>query len=177
MTVTRAGADLAYDWFANFSHQLAGVQFSDTIVSRDTLTELGLTAHGTEGSDILTAVDGYTNRLLGDGGYDHLIGGTGDDQLVGYGLLEGGDGNDTYVFDPDNINLSLSMLLDSGGTDTIDFGALALEDAQFYQDGNDLVVTTPAGSVTIQDQMVAPVVEFMLFNGQHYDASLAAALI
>ena len=52
--------------------------------------------------------------LTGTAGNDTLQGGAGNDWLAG------GDGNDTYLFNPGD---GVDQIVDSGGTDTIQFGA------------------------------------------------------
>ncbi len=84
-----------------------------------TLTQLGLTVHGTFRANTLTGVEGFSNSLYGEGGNDVLAGaslpdlldgGEGDDFLIGGGgadsltggagndTLDGGAGKDVYVF-------------------------------------------------------------------------------
>jgi VCBS repeat-containing protein len=61
--------------------------------------------------------------LFGTSGDDTLTGTAGNDILQGMAgndLLIGGDGNDTYIFNPGD---GVDRIVDSGGTDTIQFGA------------------------------------------------------
>ena len=66
------------------------------------LSAAGLEVHGSEGDDVLLGLDGYRDRLYGEGGDDVLDGGSGDD------LLQGGAGADVFVLRP------------GGGHDTIE---------------------------------------------------------
>ena len=80
--------------------------------------------NGTSGNDTLTGitVGGSPNDTLrGFDGDDHLIGLNGNDTLeggAGNDSLEGGTGDDTYAVTQD-----ADIVSDTGGTDTISFGA------------------------------------------------------
>jgi Ca2+-binding RTX toxin-like protein len=78
--------------------------------------------NGGAGNDTLYG-DAGNDTLAGDAGNDTLYGGAGDDTLIGgdgNDTLRGEGNNDTYQFDADTA-LGADQLIDSGGTDTIDF--------------------------------------------------------
>jgi VCBS repeat-containing protein len=78
---------------------------------------------GTAGDDHLDAWAGEDTLFSGLGGNDVLDGNSGNDTLiggVGNDILIGGDGNDVYVF---NLGDGVDQIVDSGGSDTIQFGA------------------------------------------------------
>jgi Ca2+-binding RTX toxin-like protein len=66
--------------------------------------------------------------LLAGDTFEDVIGGSGSDRLTGNALdnrLEGGPGDDTYVFDADEPLGSDTLDESGGGTDTLDFSATA----------------------------------------------------
>ena len=96
------------------------------------------TLYGGSGNDILQASDYGNNTLHGEGdndslygwqGNDTLYGGSGNDTLQGYtgsDRLEGGSGNDVYVFQATSASeVDTVVELSGGGTDKLDFSALA----------------------------------------------------
>jgi len=64
-------------------------------------------------ADVILGTSG-DDTLTGTAGNDILLGGAGNDLLIG------GDGNDTYLFNPGD---GVDRIVDSGGTDAIEFGA------------------------------------------------------
>ncbi len=68
---------------------------------------------------------GGNDVLKGTGVADTLIGNAGNDSLEGFGgndSLNGGDGDDTYLFNT-FLALGTDTIIDSGGTDKLDFSA------------------------------------------------------
>ena len=73
----------------------------DPTLDAAALTERGLEFHGTFEADSLIGLNGFADRLFGEGGDDVLVGGGGDDTLAGgWGedFVDGGAGKDTYLF-------------------------------------------------------------------------------
>ncbi len=102
VTVMRSGNNLVLNvagtadrltlvsFFASPANQAGQVQFADgTVWDTAGLIQQALTMTGTEGPDILQAVDDENYTLLGLGGDDVLTG------RAGHDVLEGGMGNDT----------------------------------------------------------------------------------
>ncbi len=72
---------------------------------------------------LASAARPYDVVLTGTAGTDTLAGGADNDTLqggAGNDLLAGGDGDDTYLFNPGD---GIDQLVDSGGMDTVQFGA------------------------------------------------------
>ena len=100
------------------------------------------------GNDTLDGGDGK-DILYGGGGNDFLYGGDGNDTLyggLGNDTLYGGDGNDNYIYHRGDGN---DVVHDKGGTDKIVFSDLGLEDLEFIQQGNDLVIRVTATGETV----------------------------
>ncbi len=117
--------------------------------------------HGTGESDTIIAGGGksyYQNELYGEGG---------DDRLVGYinaDLLNGGIGNDTYVYRAgfgndtivDEISMNQNMTINphaNAGSDTLILDGISRDQVRTSRDGNDLVMnfTTYPGSIRIKN--------------------------
>jgi len=94
-----------------YNMRIDAVEFADgTTWNVDKLIAL---ASGAVNDVIITGTAG-ADILIGTTDNDILQGGTGND------LLAGGDGNDTYIFNPGD---GVDQIVDTGGTDTIQFGA------------------------------------------------------
>ena len=89
----------------------------------------------------------------------------------------GGLGNDSYHHRSGDC---YDSLVDSGGSaDTLVFEDASIAGATFTRKGNDLEVLTGEGQgVLVKNQLYStPVVEFMVFGGQAYDAAYIATLV
>lgn len=163
------------------ANQLEQVRFADgTTWSADELTERGLVLLGTEQGETLSGLAGFANVLKGEGGIDTLLGANLSDQLwggLGNDLLYGGLGDDTYHHRGGD---GYDTLVDSGGAaDTLVFEDASIAGVTFTRKGNDLEVLTGEGQgVLVKNQLYStPMVEFMVFGGQAYDAAQIATLV
>ena len=163
------------------ANQLEQVRFADgTTWSADELTERGLVLLGTEQGETLSGLAGFANVLKGEGGIDTLLGANLSDQLwggLGNDLLYGGLGSDSYHHRSGD---GYDTLVDSGGAaDTLVFEDASIAGVTFTRKGNDLEVLTGEGQgVLVKNQLYStPVVEFMVFGGQTYDAAHIATLV
>jgi len=105
---------------------------------------------GTDMSDVLIADPAYgaivyaqdgDDDINGTDNSDLIYGEDGNDTLIGHGsndLLYGGAGNDTYVYD---LNDGIDTIIDTQGTDTLQFGSMIT--------AADLVVRREGDSVVI----------------------------
>lgn len=137
-----------------------GGEFDQVITGSDAAEQLG----GTNGNDRIVGLGG-NDQLFGFDGNDQLEGGDGDDFLAGgsgsgaerdddiliggagndtlYGeggndLLVGGAGNDHYYYDPDS---GVDTIDNSGGgSEYLFMRQTALDQLNFYRDGDDLIV-------------------------------------
>jgi len=108
-TNDRVSVGYFFNFYYGRDNQIDAVEFADGMVwNVGLLTTL---ASGVEGN-VVVGTDG-NDTLAGTEGNDIIQGRAGND------LLSGGDGNDTYVFSPGD---GIDKIVDSGGTDTIDFG-------------------------------------------------------
>lgn len=126
----------AVDQFAPFLG--AVVRFADaTVWDQSELRERALA--GTPGDDVVEGFDFDQNGSLSN---DFLTGGGGVDQL------EGGFGDDFYLFQSGYVSIS-----DRGGFDTLSFGGLTLDELSFsLSEGELLVEVTATGeSVSIRN--------------------------
>lgn len=137
------------------------------------------TLHGTDQADLLEG-GGGSDRLFGGGGPDELFGGdqgdmlrgeAGDDTLEGeHGPdvlnggpgddeLRGGLGSDYYVIEAGHGD---DVLDDEGGShDRLTFYGLRPDEVASVQDGSDLVITVPGGSVRIVDHFGEGAIELI----------------
>ncbi len=103
-------------------------------------------AYGSSGNDqIFGGADSDT--LYGGADNDTLFGGSGDDEMFG------GSGNDNFVFESGHGNDGIYGFA-SNGDNTLDLSALGLSDASdlsFLQQGDDLVIDTGSGTITLYD--------------------------
>ena len=106
---------------------LIGTDGADTLQGLGGVDQLA----GMEGSD--TLIGGADNDILNGGeGNDTLAGGTGDD------ILSGGGGDDTYLYNPGD---GLDFITETGGTDTLRFGAGILPgNITFTKSGPDITL-------------------------------------
>ena len=87
---------------------------------------------GGNGNDVLYGSDGE-DRIVGNGGNDILDGGLGND------LLYGGSGNDTYVF---QIGYGTDTIIDNEGVNTIQIYGLSSNQIKAYRTNwNDITIT------------------------------------
>ncbi len=103
-------------------------------------------AYGGEGKD--TLYGGADNdTLYGGAGNDTLYGGAGDDTLFG------GEGDDTYAFEKDFGNDGIYGFVTNGENklDLTDLGLSGKGDLVFTQDGDNLVIDTGSGKITLYD--------------------------
>ncbi|MCU1733595.1 MULTISPECIES: calcium-binding protein [unclassified Pseudomonas] len=141
-------------------YQIERIEFADgTLWTGAQLSSALLNPVGTEGDDILTAVDvSIGQSLVGNGGNDTLTGGDGGDRLEGgrgNDRLNGGQGSDRYVF---NLGDGQDVIFDdnwiSSDTDVLSFGAsVAASDITASRSGTHLVLSHANGQdrVTIID--------------------------
>ena len=105
-----------------------------------------MTIQGSAGSDYLSGLSAYANRMYGLDGNDTLYGGTLADHLEGgkgNDSLQGGKGNDTYVFNQgDGADTIDDYDAAAGNQDTLRFDAgIAHDQLWFNRVGNDLKVS------------------------------------
>lgn len=116
--------------------------------------------YGRDGHDTIDG-QGGNDTLFGEGGDDSLSGGAGPDNLVGGAgadtlcggtesdRLEGGIGGDTYIVDATS---GAETVIESDGIDRLEFAngsGVVLSSLAASRNGNDLVLTYGANSVTI----------------------------
>jgi Ca2+-binding RTX toxin-like protein len=158
---TRAyGGGIAYAYATTGSATLP----SDTLQANLGIADFGLMPtsirtggdiFGTEDSDELNGSD-FADRIYGLGGDDEIYAGGGNDTLVGgegeFDYLEGGSGDDTYVYESDD---GIDEIFDESGDDTLQFGAgITPAEVQVTRDpwGNlYLVVESPQNRVEIDE--------------------------
>ncbi|CAN0589134.1 unnamed protein product, partial [Laminaria digitata] len=107
----------------------------------------GVDIDGGNGKDDLEGSAG-NDTLDGGNGKDVLNGGAGDDTLTG------GNGNDTFAFDEDFGNDTITDF--KPGNDQIDLSNVGIPDMPTLlnnaeMDGNDTVITTDEGTITLSD--------------------------
>ncbi|WP_300029334.1 calcium-binding protein [uncultured Roseobacter sp.] len=91
---------------------------------------------GTDGSDVLSAGDG-----------DNLISsGSGND------TVDAGAGNDSIIYTAGNDSLSSG----NTGNDILDLTQFQDDDVSFRVSGSDVIIATPAGEITLVDQVADP---------------------
>jgi Ca2+-binding RTX toxin-like protein len=138
---------------------------------------LNLELYGQDGNDGLYG-SGADNTLDGGDGNDQLVGGVGNDVLLGGpgdDYLIGGDDSDTYRFDTafgddiiDNYDDTVKHSFIGGESmDTVLLGAgLRPQDITFSRDGDNLLLNSAEGSVTVSNH----------FRGQGYGFNARYAL-
>ncbi len=141
------------------------------------LTDESLHGHDTldggDGNDSLYGNSG-NDELRGGAGEDQLLGGNGDDILdggSGSDLMDGGAGNDTYIVRAGEAPLTAAgqaeYIADSGGIDTIAFGALAVTDvSNVLASGSNLVLELGGSNrLVIADGLQGAVERFEFAGG------------
>ncbi|WP_281061362.1 calcium-binding protein, partial [Sphingobium sp. Sx8-8] len=135
----------------NGGNRIERFEFADGTIWTDTDLRTHLFAQVLTAGDDVVRGTGFGDTLLGGAGDDQIQGVDGDD-IIGGGAgsdrLEGGNGNDVYLF---NMGDGFDVLVESGGNDTVRFGAgIVATDlvlTQVNQDGdNDGVFITVAGT-------------------------------
>ncbi|MGH8745274.1 MAG: hypothetical protein ACREUK_02150, partial [Burkholderiales bacterium] len=119
--------------------------YFDGALDAAALTAAGLELHGGEGDDLLLGLDGYRDRLFGEGGNDIIYALGGDDEIDvsggGNDLVEAGPGND-YVYEEGR-----ALVIGGAGDDWIehygDGGVIAFNPG----DGDDVIYA--AGALTL----------------------------
>lgn len=119
------------DYFRGARYEVDTIEFTDTFYSTAKINEMLKSAPST-----YFGADG-NDKIKGTSGDDILIGGKGNDRL------EGGRGNDTYIFSKgDGIDEVVNYAIDGASTtDIIRFTNVDSMDADFYRQGNDLIIT------------------------------------
>ena len=97
------------------------------------------TIHGGAGNDVIYA--GGTSKVYGDAGNDTIYFGNGIWNEPGNLLIDGGAGNDTYIY---NGYYGYDTIVASEGNDTVKFADY--KSATHSKDGNDLVITYTSNS-------------------------------
>jgi Ca2+-binding RTX toxin-like protein len=112
-----------HDNSAPFNYGTFTYQATDGTTPGNVATvNVGLSATGTSGDDILIGNNAGSDLLNGGDGNDILIG-----QSLGFDTLQGGNGDDLYAFQTVNLGLgaqntdSGDTIIDTSGTDTIAF--------------------------------------------------------
>jgi Ca2+-binding RTX toxin-like protein len=161
------------NWYSDVSTaRIEKILFADGRTwDKTDLANAPLRQFGSAGNDILIAYANENNRLDGEMGNDQLIGanlndilngGEGNDTLAGNGgndilnggigndRLDGGSGNNTYVF---NDNWGFDVIVEQGGTDTIQFGnGISASDITVVRQNDALTLADKKGnSILIQD--------------------------
>ena len=127
-SVTVSGA--SQDTIIAFNNAI-GSDFSDSI-------------SGTAGANALSGLAG-DDMLDGRGGDDLLNGGAGNDTIIG------GAGNDTIVYSGGDDTIEGNFA--AYGNDTLDLSQYNADQVTFLNVGNDIVITTPDGSITLDNQI------------------------
>ena len=116
------------------------------------------------GSALLDKMSPVTSHILNSSG--SFAGTNGSDifNIVADGIvLDGGDGDDTYIIEPQVYELHLT---DSGGMDTLIIDGNAEETSSFNLREGDLYVTIGTRQIAINDWEVNPVETIILPNGK-----------
>jgi Ca2+-binding RTX toxin-like protein len=101
------------------------------------------------------------DTLIGSSSDETLRGGDGNDDLSGGGgndLLDGGAGDDGYFYEGGDVTLT-----DSGGQDTLRLGSVVVLSATVS--GNDLILNTDMGTLTLIGQAAETVFETLIGRG------------
>lgn len=162
-------------WFsASNANQVERIEFEaapDIVWSNHQLSAQALVLQGSEAAESLVGVNHYANTLYGAGGGDTLYGGNlGDELLGGTGndTLYGGLGDDLYHFFHGD---GRDTVLDTGGAaDRVAFHDIAAEMAQFFRQGNDLVIDidgSAAHGITVRNQFSIAANEVEYFDFQN----------
>lgn len=142
-----------YNWYLlTPDYRLKDIQLSDRTLTTDQLTELGLTAYGTNGNDAVYATPYWSNTVYAYAGHDTVSGSSGQDTVYG-GLgndsIRGGYGHDWLYGNEDADVLAGEQghdtLVGGTGNDTLRGGA----DPDTYRyavgDGCDTIYAYGAG--------------------------------
>lgn len=113
--------------------------------------------NGGTGDDTLSGQSGF-NMLNGDGGDDKIFGGTDQDFInggEGNDIMSGGAGTDRFIFNTDHASDRISDF--TQGEDLIEFEGtgLTFADLTFTQSGNNVIISSSAGTIAISDSLVA----------------------
>ncbi|MDY0259402.1 MAG: VCBS domain-containing protein [Desulfovibrio sp.] len=141
------------------------------------------TLHGGTGNDILSG-GGGDDHLYGDAGDDYLFGGAGNDFLdggAGVNHLYGGDGNDVFVFHPNDVIVGGSIASDGTLVDNNidvllvsnnDRGGLSIDDLFTQTKGIEVVVTgAGVGSLTDMHELINAGIKMGTDNSMSLDGS------
>ncbi len=108
---------------------------------------------GSEFADMIKG-NASANQLTGNAGDDTLSGEAGDDILnggAGDDTIIGGNGNDIIVYSGGHD--TIAGRFSNYGNDTLDLGQYTTTQVSFVNVGNDIVITTPDGTITLSDQI------------------------
>ena len=156
---TRFADNLTGDLRDNLINGLGGNDVIDGAAGNDTIfTGAGSDiVNGGAGEDIISGQSGF-NMLNGDAGDDKIFGGTGQDFInggEGNDIMSGGAGTDRFIFNTDFGNDRISDF--TQGEDLIEFEGtgLTFADLIFTQSGNNVIISTSAGTIAISNSVVA----------------------
>lgn len=132
------GWESAFILFNDWKDELSNNPLFSEEVNSITI-EAGSVSTENSGKIIFAKDEG--ENVSADGGDDILISGRGDD------YLQGGHGNNNYIFGLDAGEDFVSYINDGEGTDKITITGVKVEDVIFYQNNNNLIVGYGNGSV------------------------------
>ena len=105
---------------------------------------IGVDVEASTGADMIYGSD-FSDTIDASSGADILNGGAGDDSLTG------GAGDDMFVYTGGN-----DTIMGDGfnhGNDTLDLSQYMAAQVSFAVDGNDVVITTPDGTIRLEDEV------------------------
>lgn len=126
--------------------QVESIQFSDATLSAADIASTAVSTQSTLGDDLIFGTSG-NDVLLGLDGNDTLVGRDGDD------TLSGGDGNDVFRYTGGNDIIASDDV--GTGVDTLDLTQFARSDINVSRDGADAIISTPDGTIRLQNQFAS----------------------
>ncbi|WP_112312272.1 calcium-binding protein [Pseudogemmobacter bohemicus] len=155
--------------YVNYNVARNIVSFDGNIITADnapngtTVSEIDGSVVIHHGGDDYTVLRGVTlaawsaataTQILGDASNNALSGTSGNNVIASGGgndTLTGGDGDDLFIYTSGNDTIVGNN--NNKGNDTLDLSRYAASDVTFTVSGNHVIITTPDGTITLEDQV------------------------